>query len=59
MSNDPRVNKGRKTARPVPPPVSAAFVVKVHPDVWRAAMKLASGKRSRITVLTATKVEVR
>lgn len=59
MSNDPRVTRGRKTGRPIPPPGSAAYVIRVHPGIWKTALKLAEGNVSRIKVISATKVEVR
>lgn len=59
MSNDPRITKGRKTSKPTPPAAAAAKVLQVHPGVWKLAMKVAKGNRSRITVIHETRVEVR
>lgn len=58
MTNDPRVTRGRRTRRPRYADGDVT-VVRVHRTVWREAMRLAGGDRSRITVLSPTKVEVR
>lgn len=51
-----RVRMPRKrTPKPVDPPVE---VTKVHPGIWKQAMKLAKGDAKRIQVVSKSRVVV-